>query len=189
MVFCDVRRERGHESKGIGKTRECEAKRVIQLVQDIMKDPAGKNLSIGVITFYAAQRDLIFHEASIAGLANLNASGDYEIDESVKATKDGKERLRIGTVDSFQGKEFDVVILSTTRSNSIERIDENVLKVFGFLTSENRLNVAFSRAQRLLIVCGDSAMFNDEYAQAHVKGLYEFYMNQSTNASYGSRII
>ena len=108
---------------------------------------------------------------------------------SREATRDGREKFRIGTVDSFQGKEFDVVILSATRSNTIERKEGNVRKVFGFLTSENRLNVAFSRAQRLLIVCGDSEMFNDEYAQTYVNGLYEFYVNQSTDKNYGARII
>ena len=189
MVFCDVNKAQGLENKGIGKSRDCEAKRVISLVKDIMRDPAGKELSIGVITFYAAQRDKIFTEAVKAGYANRLPSGDYEIDESVRTTRDGREKFRIGTVDSFQGKEFDVVILSTTRSNTLDRNDKNVRKIFGFLTSENRLNVAFSRAQRLLIVCGDGEMFEDEYAQTHVNGLYEFYVTQSINSNYGARII
>lgn len=189
MVFCDVKRELGYENNGIGKSRECEAKRVMSLVKDIMDDPESKDLSIGVITFYAAQRDLIFKEAESQGYANRLPSGDYEIEDSIKATKDGREKFRIGTVDSFQGKEFDVVILSATRSNTIERIDNNVRKIFGFLTSENRLNVAFSRAQRMLIVCGDSEMFNDEYAHTYVNGLYEFYVKQSLDKKYGARII
>lgn len=187
MVFCDVKRELGEENGGIGKFRTCEAKRVMSLVSDILKDPNSQDLSIGVITFYAAQRDLLFKEAASLGFAN-SVNGDYEIADRWKTKRNGDEKLRIGTVDSFQGKEFDVVILSTTRSNSIERNEANVRKVFGFLTSENRLNVAFSRAQKLLIVCGDGEMFNDEYAQTYVKGLYEFYVNQSTNKNYGTRI-
>lgn len=187
MVFCDVKRELGEENGGIGKFRTCEAKRVLSLVSDILKDPNSQDLSIGVITFYAAQRDLLFKEAASLGFAN-SVNGDYEIADRWKTKRNGDEKLRIGTVDSFQGKEFDVVILSTTRSNSIERNEANVRKVFGFLTSENRLNVAFSRAQRLLIVCGDGEMFKDEYAQTYVKGLYEFYVNQSTNKNYGTRI-
>lgn len=189
MVFCDVKKELGLERGGVGKSRECEAKRVISLVSQILNDPQSKDLSIGVITFYAAQRDMIFKEAASKGYANRVQSGDYEIDERYKTKRNGEEKFRIGTVDSFQGKEFDVVILSTTRSNSLERNEANVRKVFGFLTSENRLNVAFSRAQRLLIVCGDGEMFKDEYAQTYVKGLYEFYVNQSTNKNYGARII
>jgi hypothetical protein len=188
MVFCDVKRDLGTENRGVGKSRECEAKRVMSLVKEIMHDPAGKDLSIGVITFYAAQRDLIFKEAERLGYASRMPSGDYNIEENVKTTRDGREKFRIGTVDSFQGKEFDVVILSSTRSNTLERKEGNVRKIFGFLTSENRLNVAFSRAQRLLIVCGDGEMFGDEYAQTYVRGLYEFYVNQSTNKNYGARI-
>ena len=189
MVFCDVKKDKGLENKGIGKSRECEAKRVMSLVKEIMKDLESKELSIGVITFYAAQRDLIFKEAESLGFAYKMDNGDYDINYSFKTTRDGREKFRIGTVDSFQGKEFDVVILSATRSNTIERNEGNVNKVFGFLTSENRLNVAFSRAQRLLIVCGDGEMFSDEYAQTYVKGLYEFYVNQSTNKNYGARIV
>ena len=103
-------------------------------------------------------------------------------------TKDHEEKLRIGTVDSFQGKEFDVVILSTVRSNEIERIDDNNLKVFGFLTLFNRLNVAFSRAKKMIVVAGDGEMFADEYAKRHTEGLYEFYNNFSTDEKYGARI-
>ena len=101
-------------------------------------------------------------------------------------TPDGREKLRIGSVDSFQGKEFDIVILSTVRSNNFKRIDENNLKVFGFLTLGNRLNVAFSRAQKLVITVGDRNMFSDEFAETYVKGLYEF--NKLTESEYGNRI-
>ena len=55
--------------------------------------------------------------------------------------------LAIDTVDAFEGKEADVVILSLVRSNEAQRI--------GFLKKAQRLNVAASRAQRLLIVVGD----------------------------------
>lgn len=189
MVFCDVKRGLGYESKGICKSRECEAKRVMSLVKEITDDPASKELSIGVITFYAAQRDLIFKQAVSMGFAESNTNGDYEISDYYKVTSDGREKFRIGTVDSFQGKEFDIVLLSTTRSNALERKEGNMRSVFGFLTSENRLNVAFSRAQRLLVVCGDSNMFNDEFARTYVKGLYEFYVNQTIDKDYGARIV
>lgn len=91
-------------------------------------------------------------------------------------------------MDSFQGKEFDIVILSTVRSNTMSRTHENYRKVFGFLTLENRLNVAFSRSQKLLIVLGDSEMLSDEFAKTYVEGLHEFYNNLSTDKQYGNRI-
>jgi serine/threonine protein kinase len=55
--------------------------------------------------------------------------------------------IDVHTVDSFQGREADIVIYSITRSNQ-----ENKL---GFLGDERRLNVALSRAKELLILVGD----------------------------------
>ncbi|MBK6978916.1 MAG: hypothetical protein IPH28_18970 [Cytophagaceae bacterium] len=116
------------------------------------------------------------------------ADGSFEITLPYRETNDGREKLRIGSVDSFQGKEFDIVILSTVRSNTNSRTHENSKKVFGFLTLENRLNVAFSRSQKLLIVVGDSEMLSDDFAKTYVEGLHEFYTNLSTDKQYGNRI-
>lgn len=57
------------------------------------------------------------------------------------------DSVDIASVDSFEGREADVVILSLVRSNEAARI--------GFLADAKRINVAVSRAQRLLVVVGD----------------------------------
>ena len=57
--------------------------------------------------------------------------------------------LEIGSVDGFQGREKEAVILSLVRSNEAGQI--------GFLSDMRRLNVAITRARRCLIVVGDSA--------------------------------
>jgi superfamily I DNA and/or RNA helicase len=81
----------------------------------------------------------------------------------------------VGTVDSFQGKEFDVVFLSAVRSNSIQGNSIQALrKKFGHLTTENRLCVAMSRQKRHLVVVGDQQMFSDDLAKEHVHGLWRF---------------
>ena len=86
-----------------------------------------------------------------------------------------KERIRVGTVDAFQGKEFDVVFLSMTRSNDLPISDERSLRrKFGHLMLENRLCVAMSRQQRLLIVVGDSGMLRGEVAERSLAGLVAF---------------
>lgn len=185
-VFCSVPAEYGAE-KGRSKVRPIEAEKVIQILTQIEKDPASENLTVGIITFYAKQVDEIFQVAEKNGFAIQEPDGSYSIAEKYKMTADGREKLRIGSVDSFQGKEFDVVILSTVRSNDYERNDDNVNKVFGFLTLSNRLNVAFSRAEDLIITVGDAKMFSDEYAKTYVRGLYEFYTNLSVG-KYGNRI-
>ncbi len=56
--------------------------------------------------------------------------------------------LEVATVDSIQGRDCDVVICSLVRTNP-----ENI----GFLADRRRLNVALSRAKRLLCVVGDAA--------------------------------
>ncbi|MFZ5468025.1 MAG: AAA domain-containing protein [Myxococcota bacterium] len=59
------------------------------------------------------------------------------------------DELEIDTVDAFQGREKDAVLLCLTRSN-----DRGEL---GFLTDLRRMNVAMTRARRHLFVVGDSA--------------------------------
>jgi hypothetical protein len=187
-VFCDLRKNKGMEESGKSKSRNAEAQRIVKILDELKTDLNFENLSIGIITFYAKQVNELFKEASKKGYAELKSDGNYEIALQYRETADGREKLRIGSVDSFQGKEFDIVILSTVRSNAINRNHDNFKKVFGFLTLENRLNVAFSRAQKLLIVVGDGEMFADDFAKTYVEGLFEFYTNLSIDNEYGNRI-
>lgn len=187
-VFCDVKKNAGLEQSGKSKSRKAESQRIIKLLDELRADSNFEDLSVGIITFYAKQVDDIFSEASKKGYTELKADGNYEIAPQYRETPDGREKLRIGSVDSFQGKEFDIVILSTVRSNTFNRNHDNYKKVFGFLTLENRLNVAFSRAQKLLIVVGDGEMFADEFAKTYVEGLYEFFNHLSTDSTYGNRV-
>ena len=67
--------------------------------------------------------------------------------------------LTINTIDGFQGQERDVVYISLVRSNSKGQI--------GFLSDYRRMNVAMTRARKLLVVVGDSATIaNHDFYQA-----------------------
>jgi predicted DNA helicase len=57
--------------------------------------------------------------------------------------------LEIGTVDGFQGREKEAVIVDLVRSNDDGEV--------GFLADTRRMNVAITRARSLLLVIGDSA--------------------------------
>lgn len=59
------------------------------------------------------------------------------------------DAIDVNTVDAFQGREKDVVLVSTVRSNPRH--------VVGFLADYRRLNVALTRARRALICFGDPA--------------------------------
>ena len=93
-------------------------KRVLKGLMDIGVSPE----SIGVITPYEDQRDLI-------------------------DTLIGNYGVEVKTVDGYQGREKEVIILSLVRSNR-----EGDL---GFLRDMRRLNVSLTRAKRKLIVVGD----------------------------------
>lgn len=70
-----------------------------------------------------------------------------------------KQLFSIDTIDSFQGQERDVVIISLVRSNERGEI--------GFLQDYRRMNVAMTRAKKCLIMIGDSAtLANDRYYQS-----------------------
>lgn len=68
----------------------------------------------------------------------------------VAAAKDVlPKEMRISTIDSFQGQEKEIIILSLVRSND----DGDI----GFLKDYRRMNVAITRAKEQLFVIGDSA--------------------------------
>jgi ATP-dependent RNA/DNA helicase IGHMBP2 len=62
--------------------------------------------------------------------------------------KNYEDNISVNTIDSFQGQERDVVLISMTRSNAQGEI--------GFLSDIRRMNVAMTRAKKKLIIIGDS---------------------------------
>ncbi len=90
---------------------------------------------VGVITFYAAQA--------------------RELKARLKERSPEKEfhnlNIRLGTVDRFQGMERPIVIVSLVRNNPRGDV--------GFAKEPERVNVAFSRAQELLIIVGSRELF------------------------------
>jgi predicted DNA helicase len=75
--------------------------------------------------------------------------------------------IEISTIDSFQGREMDIIYISLVRSN-----DEGDI---GFLSDIRRMNVAMTRAKLRLVVLGDSATIGNhefykkflEHAELH----------------------
>jgi hypothetical protein len=167
----------GREGGGQSKRRKAEANWIAEEVSRLAS--ARSDLSFGVISFYSAQVLELLAALEPLGMSEQLEDGSFRVADAWRETRgrDGhlKERIRVGTVDAFQGREFDVVFLSMTRSNDLPVSDERSLRrKFGHLMLENRLCVALSRQQRLLVVVGDSAMLRGETSEKVLRGLAEF---------------
>jgi superfamily I DNA and/or RNA helicase len=161
-IWLDVPVAKGkHKRHETSWTRPVEATAIAHQLQTWMNSDAGKNLSFGVISFYKAQAELIKKQLG-------------------RLTDDGK-KLRIGTVDSFQGMEFDIVFLSMVRTlpqNWNPKDDDREKQarmLFGHLSLYNRLNVSMSRQKKLLIVAGDSGLLQGDLAAEFIPGLVDFF--------------
>ncbi len=121
VVFIDVagKCKVERESRSVYNEKEVE---VIKEIVETLKDLSFRDDQIGIITPYVAQARRL--REAIGG-------GDIEIN----------------TVDSFQGREKDVIIFSVTGT------DKNRIN---FASHPNRLNVALTRAKCRLIVVGNS---------------------------------
>ncbi|MEY2715035.1 MAG: hypothetical protein RIT24_1378 [Planctomycetota bacterium] len=176
-AWVDMPLSRGREPGGQSKRRAVEAEWIAKEVERLAT--ARRDLSFGVISFYSAQADEVLLAMEKRGMSERLDDGSYRVKDAWRETRseDGRliERLRVGTVDAFQGKEFDVVFLSMTRANDLPVSDERSLRrKFGHLMLENRLCVAMSRQQRLLVVVGDSAMLRGEASEKALRGLVAF---------------
>jgi ATP-dependent RNA/DNA helicase IGHMBP2 len=144
FVFCD--------SVGVdGMTEDCESSEIsksnfgeVHLVKqyaDLLVEQKIAN-NIAIITPYAKQVELLRQACPSVG--------------------------EVSTVDSFQGREADVVIISLVRSNMKRQV--------GFLADSRRLNVAITRARRQVFIIGDSETI---CADPVLKSLFDYACNSA----------
>ena len=94
-------------------------------------------------------RRLIGRGVSVSDLAIITPYHAQVLRLRDLLASEARAGLEIGSVDGFQGREKEAVIVDLVRSNDASDI--------GFLADVRRMNVAITRARRLLIVIGDSA--------------------------------
>tara|TARA_B100000683_G_scaffold153700_1_gene148540 strand:+ start:267 stop:2195 length:1929 start_codon:yes stop_codon:yes gene_type:complete len=124
VAFLPVEGEELLSPDGASKENSVEASWVVKILMGLIEEGGLEFSDIGIVTPYAGQ---------------VRAIRDM-IPESM-------QDVEVRTVDGYQGREKDVIIFSSVRSNS----DGNV----GFLSDGRRLNVALTRSKRGLIVVGD----------------------------------
>ncbi|CCK76658.1 conserved hypothetical protein [Oleispira antarctica RB-8] len=204
--WIDIPQDEGKTIKrGTSWVRESESDRIAEEVKRLLI-AAGNSLSIGIITFYAAQRDLIMNKLAATYIDDIpimikteNGFEPHELFKwALKEKNDGtlekEEGLRVGSVDAFQGKEFDIVFLSSVRTwnSSNSKFNRNSNKIhdsaeskelnekqmnrqFGFLRLPNRMNVAMSRQRQMLICVGDSGLVTNELSEQGIPAFHAFY--------------
>ena len=126
--------DRAEVRTGQSFSNPVEARLILQKLEDLERRT--KKLTVGVISGYSAQ---------VKQLHNVIRPSN--------STRWRWLQIEIATVDSFQGRECDVVVYSTVRSNRKRQI--------GFQRDYRRINVALSRARDVLVIVGDADMMRN----------------------------
>jgi energy-coupling factor transporter ATP-binding protein EcfA2 len=128
---------------------DAEADAIVQIIDALTKKLKIPHSNICVITFYRGQVDIIRKKLA-THFPEESEKQRIDIEQRILKSRRVNPTLSggvdVNTVDSYQGSEKEVIILSTVRSN----IKGNL----GFLNDERRLNVALTRAKYSLLICG-----------------------------------
>lgn len=101
--------------------------------------------AIGVICAYAAQLELVRQKLQTESLPEVF-----------------RRTVKVDTIDSYQGKENLIVLLSLVRNNADGIKDRGASTINpGFMAKKNRINVALSRAMDRLVIVGAKAGWRD----------------------------
>jgi hypothetical protein len=135
-----------------------EANIVVSMVRDFLTESEISKSDIGIVTPYAGQVNhltLLFNQDPL-----FTTATDRDVmDEGEDARTQLSGGLNVASVDGFQGREKEVIIFSSVRSNTTGSV--------GFLSDWRRLNVAITRARRGLIVVGNVyTLCNDSHWHA-----------------------
>jgi len=121
------------EKIGTSRQNMAEAELCVHLLKTILP----QNQSVAIISLYRAQ------------IQNIIRLLKYDDDARIKKFIEDKS---VNTVDQFQGSERDVIIVSLTRTD--DKLTGEFIKDF------RRINVAMSRAKKLLIIIGRGKTFD-----------------------------
>ncbi|KAH0828787.1 P-loop containing nucleoside triphosphate hydrolase protein [Lanmaoa asiatica] len=149
--------DRGDGGSQTSKRNQFEVDMVMKIVHYLIQQ-GYRSENIVILTPYLGQltalRDALKKDTDT--IMNDLDSGELKraglLSESpTSSAKTQKSRIRLATIDNYQGEESDIVVASLTRSNSDGAI--------GFMRSPERLNVLISRARDGLILVGNSRTF------------------------------
>ncbi|KAK7181913.1 NFX1-type zinc finger-containing protein 1 (ATPase) [Paraphaeosphaeria sporulosa] len=146
--------DRRDEDQKSSKENEFEVDMVLKIVRYLGQQ--GYNTEqIVILTPYLGQLHRLVKTLSQDSDPWLNDLDSFELVRAGLAPPPSagipKQRVKICTIDNYQGEENDIVIATLTRSNSVGDI--------GFMASPQRVNVLLSRARDALIMIGNASTF------------------------------
>ena len=135
IVDLSINVKNSSKTQNLSKCNKGEADLVLILYNELLEYSLTAQ-DIGIITPYNAQVDII---------KKLFEKNNKDL-----------TKIEISTVDGFQGREKEAIIISMVRSNPLKEI--------GFLKDYRRMNVAVTRAKRFVGLIGDSETIkNDQF--------------------------
>lgn len=137
MMFWSMTGLEEISASGTSYLNRTEAAAVEKLVTHFLKAGVSPE-DIGVVTPYEGQRAYVVQHMTRAGMLRQKLYAE----------------IQVASVDSFQGREKDFIILSCVRSNEKAGI--------GFLNDPRRLNVAMTRARSGLIILGNPKVLSKQ---------------------------
>jgi predicted DNA helicase len=118
--------------------------------EEEVPEGSGSRQNPGEADLAAAEVERVLALGVEAGEIAIISPYDAQVQRLRQLLADHAERgVEIDTVDGFQGREKDAVIVSLVRSNEGGEV--------GFLADVRRMNVALTRARKKLVVIGDGA--------------------------------
>ncbi|XP_076462248.1 3'-5' exoribonuclease HELZ2-like isoform X2 [Babylonia areolata] len=159
-----VNTDQGNERS---KSNSLEAEKVIEIIKFLKREHKVDLLKVKVLTQYNAQRHLLEEKLKEAIRDNMNIFEHYD-----------KFKVKVSTVVSSQGGEWDYVILSTVRSLPTYKIEQNPTHGWcrsnlGFITDRNQVNVALTRARRGLFIVGNVKLLHCDDVWRHLVERYQ----------------
>ncbi|KAJ4292670.1 hypothetical protein N0V90_009333 [Kalmusia sp. IMI 367209] len=146
--------DRRDEGANMSKENEYEVDMVLKCVRYLGQQGYGTD-HIVILTPYLGQLYRLMRRLSEDNDPILNDLDQFELVRAGLLTPASanisKRRLRVSTIDNYQGEESDIVIATLTRSNDSGDI--------GFMASPQRVNVLLSRARDGLILIGNADTF------------------------------
>jgi regulator of nonsense transcripts 1 len=140
------------------RSNPVEASIVVDIIRQFLADQDLTKSDIGIVTPYAGQVNHLTLLLNKDPLLSVATDRDV-MDEGEDARTQLTGGLNVASVDGFQGREKEVIIFSSVRSNTTGTV--------GFLADWRRLNVAITRARRGLIVVGNiNTLCNDPHWHA-----------------------